>query len=101
MKTNYLFPIHDLRLQNMNNVNSKSNLPLLIIGAVLLAAIVGGWWFYSNSKTPPVKTVTNSANTNVLTNSRQRKGIRLCKMFITMRRRARSLRICSARRLRL
>jgi protein-disulfide isomerase len=28
------------------------------------AGIVGGWWFYSNSKTPPVKTVTNSANTN-------------------------------------
>ena len=30
----------------------------------MLAAIVGGWWFYSNSKTPPAKPATNSANTN-------------------------------------
>ncbi len=30
----------------------------------MLAAIGGGWWFYSNSKTPPVKTNTNSANAN-------------------------------------
>ena len=52
-------------MNNVNSNNSKSNLPLLIIGAVLLAAIVGGWWFYSNSKTPPVKTATNSANTNI------------------------------------
>ncbi len=48
----------------MNNVktNNSSNLPLLIIGAVLLAAIVGGWWAYSNSKSPAVKSNTNSAN---------------------------------------
>jgi protein-disulfide isomerase len=51
-------------MNNVNSSNSKSNLPLLIIGAVLLAAIAGGWWFYSNSKTPPVKTATNSANSN-------------------------------------
>ncbi len=51
-------------MNNENTNNSKSNLPLLIIGAVLLAAIGGGWWFYSNSKTPSVKTNTNSANAN-------------------------------------
>jgi protein-disulfide isomerase len=49
---------------NKENKNSKSNHPLLIIGAVLLAAIAGGWWFYSNSKSPAAKTKTNSTNTN-------------------------------------
>jgi hypothetical protein len=32
-------------MNNENTNNSKSNLPLLIIGAVLLAAMAGGWWF--------------------------------------------------------
>lgn len=50
----------------MNNVknNKSNNLPLLIIGAVLLAAMIGGWWIYSNSKTAPIKTNSNSANAN-------------------------------------
>lgn len=50
----------------MNNVksnNKSSNLPLLIIGAVLLAAGLGGYWYYSQSKTPPIAIKnTNSAN---------------------------------------
>jgi len=41
--------------------SSKSNLPIVIIGLVLVAAIVGGWYFYSNSKTPPT---ANKSNTN-------------------------------------
>ncbi|MDQ6785762.1 MAG: DsbA family protein [Acidobacteriota bacterium] len=45
----------------MNNENkNNSNLPLIIIGAVLLAAIVGGWYFYQNSKPASNKnTATN------------------------------------------
>ncbi len=39
----------------MENKKQNSNLPLAIIGLVLLAALAGGWWFYSSSKTPPVK----------------------------------------------
>jgi len=47
----------------MNNENkSNSNLPLVIIGLVLLAALGGGWYLYQNSKAAPVK--TNSGNTN-------------------------------------
>lgn len=46
----------------MNNENSNnSNLPLAIIGLVLVAALVGGWYFYSNSKNTPIKGNTNSA----------------------------------------
>ncbi len=45
-----------------NTKNDNSNLPLAIIGLVLVAALVGGWWFYSNSKASPVKSNTNSAN---------------------------------------
>ena len=43
-----------------NTKNNNSNLPLAIIGLVLVAALVGGWWFYSNSKASPVKSNTNS-----------------------------------------
>jgi len=49
-------------MNNVKSANNSSNLPLLIIGAVLLVAIIGGWWFYSNSKSPTVKSNTNSAN---------------------------------------
>ena len=47
----------------MNNPqqNNSSNLPLVIIGLVLVAAIGGGWWLYSRSKAQPVKSNTNSA----------------------------------------
>ena len=46
----------------MNNPpNNNSNLPLAIIGLVLIAAIGGGWWLYSRSKAQPVKSNTNSA----------------------------------------
>jgi len=45
-----------------NTKNNNSNLPLGIIGLVLVAALVGGWWFYSNSKASPVKSNTNGAN---------------------------------------
>lgn len=47
-------------MNNVNRNNSKSNLPLLIIGAVLLAAIVGGWWFYSSSTAPQKKPASNT-----------------------------------------
>jgi len=47
---------------NSNTKNNNSNLPLAIIGLVLIAALAGGWWFYSNSKASPKKTNTNSAN---------------------------------------
>ena len=48
----------------MNNAKNNSNLPLVIIGLVLVAAIGGGWWLYSssNAKTPKKTTNTNSAN---------------------------------------
>jgi protein-disulfide isomerase len=49
----------------MNNPkqNNKSNLPLVIIGLVLIAAIGGGWWMYSRSKASPVvKSNTNNAS---------------------------------------
>ena len=45
-----------------NTKNNNSNLPLAIIGLVLVAALVGGWWFYSNSKASPRKSNSNSAN---------------------------------------
>lgn len=50
----------------MNNPQQKnsSNLPLVIIGLVLVAAIGGGWWLYSRSKAQPVKTNTNSSTAN-------------------------------------
>ena len=50
----------------MNNAESKNSnkTPLLIIGAALVVAIVAGLYFYTNSKTPPVRSNTNSANAN-------------------------------------
>ena len=53
-----------MQKQTTNNSvnNSKSNLPIVIIGLVLVAAVVGGWYFYSSSKTT-TKTTTKS-NTN-------------------------------------
>lgn len=48
-------------MNNATTNNSKSNLPLLIIGAVLLIAIVGGWLWYSSSSAP--KPAARSANT--------------------------------------
>lgn len=54
-------------MNNVNNVNnnSKSNLPLLIIGAVLLIAIIGGWLWYSNSNAPKPPRNPNPGNGNV------------------------------------
>ncbi len=47
----------------MNNENkSKSSLPIVIIGLVLLAAIAGGWYLYQNSKAAPVKTASGNTN---------------------------------------
>ena len=49
----------------MQNQKNNSNLPLVIIGLVLVAAVVGGWWLYSSSKAKPAtKANTNSANRN-------------------------------------
>ncbi|MCY7345675.1 MAG: DsbA family protein [Pyrinomonadaceae bacterium] len=49
-------------MQKQTNTKSNSNLPLAIIGLVLVAALVGGWWLYSSSKAqPPTKSNTNSA----------------------------------------
>ncbi len=50
----------------MQNQKNNSNLPLLVIGLVLVAAILGGWWLYSSSKSKPAvtKVNTNSANRN-------------------------------------
>jgi protein-disulfide isomerase len=48
-----------------NKKNNTNNLPLAIIGLVLLAAVIGGWWFYSTSKankSKSAKSNTNSAN---------------------------------------
>lgn len=40
-------------MKNENANETKSNTPILIIGAVLVAALLGGWWFYSSSKANP------------------------------------------------
>lgn len=48
-----------------NQKNNNSNLPLIIIGLVLVGAVVGGWWLYSSSKAKPApKANTNSATKN-------------------------------------
>jgi protein-disulfide isomerase len=44
----------------MNNEQKNNNLPILIIGLVLIAALAGGWWFYKRSKPSP----NIRANTN-------------------------------------
>ena len=48
----------------MQNQKNNSNLPLLIIGLVLVAAIIGGWWLYSSSKSQPAKSNTNSSSSS-------------------------------------
>ena len=49
---------------NNNDTVKKSNLPLVIIGLVLLTAVAGGWWFYSNSKPQTVQSNTARPNAN-------------------------------------
>jgi len=49
-----------------NSKSNNSNLPLAIIGLVLVAAVVGGWWLYSSSKAQP----TTKSNTNSGANKR-------------------------------
>lgn len=53
---------------NNGKNGNNNNLPLAIIGLVLVAAILGGWWLYSNSKTDP--TAANKSNTNSSTNKK-------------------------------
>ena len=53
---------------NNENKSNSSNLPLIIIGLVLVAALVGFWWLYSgNTGSPSTRSNTNkkdsSANT--------------------------------------
>ncbi len=53
----------------MSNKNKGNiNVPLVIIGLVLIVAVVGGFWFYNKSKTPPV--VKNNTNGNVKSNTK-------------------------------
>jgi len=48
----------------MSNTNeTKSNTPLLIIGAVLVIAVIGGVWFYGSSKPTPAAKNTNGVTT--------------------------------------
>jgi len=55
----------------MNNPQkNNNNLPLAIIGLVLIAAIGGGWWLYSRSKAQPVKSNANSAANKPATDNR-------------------------------
>jgi protein-disulfide isomerase len=50
----------------MSNENKgNANLPLVIIGLVLIVALAGGWWFYNKAAAPTVKntnTVKTTAN---------------------------------------
>lgn len=50
-----------------NGKKSNNNLPLVIIGLVLIVAVGGGWWLYSRNsgpKTPKANTSSNSATGN-------------------------------------
>lgn len=49
-----------MQKQVTNNKSNNSNLPLAIIGLVLVAAIGGGWWLYSSSKATPLANKTNT-----------------------------------------
>ncbi len=42
----------------------KNNIPMLIIGAVLLGGLLGGWWYYGQSKTSPQVANTSAAANN-------------------------------------
>lgn len=48
----------------MENQKANSNLPLAIIGLVLLVAVVGGWWWYSSSKSQPAKQSNTNSSAN-------------------------------------
>lgn len=43
---------------------TKSNAPLLIIGAVLLVAVLGGWYFYSSGKSAPKANSNSNSSAN-------------------------------------
>jgi protein-disulfide isomerase len=45
-----------------NQKTNNSNLPLVIIGLVLVAAIAGGWWLYSSSKSQTATKKTSNTN---------------------------------------
>lgn len=48
-------------MKNVETKKANSNLPLAIIGLVLVVAAVGGWLLYSNSKSNTAKSNSNSA----------------------------------------
>jgi protein-disulfide isomerase len=54
-------------MNNENKSNSNSNLPIAIIGLVLVAALIGGWWLYSGSKSETAKSNTNKKTTSTNT----------------------------------
>lgn len=51
-------------MNNGKTTETRSNTPLLIIGAVLVVALLGGWWFYSSSKGTPPSANNSSSNSN-------------------------------------
>jgi protein-disulfide isomerase len=54
-------------MNNENKSKSNSNLPIAIIGLVLVAALIGGWWLYSGSKSETAKSNTNKKTTSTNT----------------------------------
>ncbi|MFZ1702542.1 MAG: thioredoxin domain-containing protein [Pyrinomonadaceae bacterium] len=46
---------------------TKSNAPLLIIGAVLLVAVLSGWYWYSSGKSAPRANTNSNSSTNKAT----------------------------------
>ncbi|MEO6051443.1 MAG: thioredoxin domain-containing protein [Pyrinomonadaceae bacterium] len=55
-----------------NQIEKKSNTPVLIIVGVLVLAALGGWWFYNSSKVTPAantNTAANKANTAAKANT--------------------------------
>lgn len=48
-------------------VAPKSNMPLLIIGAVLVGAVIGGIWYYNSQKSAGVSSNTNTTASNSAT----------------------------------
>lgn len=46
-----------------NQKQNNSNLPVMIIGLVLIVGLIAAWWFYSTSKpTPPANATTANSN---------------------------------------